>query len=171
MKSEWLWDSRYNERQAGRILKNPKDPRFPLIAEKLISRISPAKKAFEFIDKETFCRNWMKIKKRMRRDSWLQDKVLFWQTVYENILADFKAKGIKVREELRPVTNVIQKSISQQIKEHRLKENIAQKDMARKMGVVQQYVSKLETGRENYSVQTLQQIARALNKKLVIKFQ
>ena len=171
MKSAWLWDSRYNERQAGRILMNPKDPRFPLIAEKLISRISPAKKAFEFIDKETFCRNWMRIKKRMKKDSWLQDKVLFWQTVYENILAEFREKGIKIREAQPRVTNKIQKSISEQIKGLRLKENIAQRDMARKMGVIQQYVSKLETGRENYSVQTLQQIARALNKKLIIKFQ
>ena len=54
MKSEWLWDSKLTERQAGEILKDSGDPRFLMVAEKLVGRLSPPKKVFTFLDKEAF---------------------------------------------------------------------------------------------------------------------
>lgn len=170
MKSEWLWDSRFTERQAARILKDPGNPHFPSVAEKLLGRISPSKKAFLFLDKEIFCRQWPRIKKRLRQDAWMQDKVTFWQMVYESIHKELKAQGIKLREPVPAKPNEVQQAIAEQIKKSRGQKNYTQSQLARKLGVIQPYVSRLEHGRENYSVQTLREIAKALNKKLIIKF-
>ena len=44
-----------------------------------------------------------------------------------------------------------------------------QEEMAKKLGVIQQYISKLEAGRENLSVDTLKRIADVLGKRLTIQ--
>lgn len=170
MKSEWLWDSRFTERQAARILKDPTNPHFPSIAEKLLGRISPSKKAFLFLDKESFCRHWPRIKKRLKQDAWMRDKVTFWQMVYESLHKELKAQGIKLREPVFTKPNEVQRAIAEQIKKLRGQKNYTQNQLAHKLGVIQPYVSRIEKGRENYSIQTLRGIAKALDKKLVVKF-
>ena len=45
------------------------------------------------------------------------------------------------------------------------------KNIAKKLGVIQQYISKIENGHENFSVDTLARIADVLGKGLVIKLE
>jgi len=59
--------------------------------------------------------------------------------------------------------------LAQQIKDIRIKLGYTQRDTAKKLGVIQQYISKIETGRENISLDTLKRIADVYNKKLVIE--
>jgi len=60
-------------------------------------------------------------------------------------------------------------SIAQQIKDIRLKLGYTQTEMAKKLGVIQQFISKLETGRENLTIDTLKHIADVFEKKLIIR--
>lgn len=169
MKTNWLWDSRLSEREAKRILRDEDHPKFDIYAEKLFSRVSDPAIAFSIVDKETFCRKWPVIKKRMKRDRWIRNRVIFWQTIYEQIYEEFKKQGIKIRTPAKVVASPERLKIAQQIRNLRRKLGYTQSDLAKKLGVIQQYISKIETGRENVSIDTLKKIADVFDCNLIIK--
>lgn len=169
MKTNWLWDSSLGESEVRKILKDAGNPKFDIYAEKLFSRVSDPKTAFSIIDKVTFCKKWPTIKKRMRKDSWLKDRVLFWQTIFERIHEGLKVRGIKLREPQEAKISPERMKLAQQIRDIRIKSGYTQEDIAKKLGTVQQYVSKIENGHENFSIDTLARIADVFGKGLVIK--
>ena len=169
MKINWLWDSRIEENEARKILKNAGHPKFDIYAEKLFSRINDPKMVFSIVDKVTFCKKWPAIKKRMRKDLWLKDRVVFWQTIYERVHERLKEQGIKIRQTQELKVPPERMKLAQQIRKIRIKLGYTQKDIAKKLGVIQQYISKIENGRENVSVDTLTRIADAFGKGLVIR--
>jgi len=169
MKINWLWDSRLSDTAAKKILKDENHPKFDIYAEKLFSRVSDPKIVFNIVDQVTFCKKWPNIKKRMKKDSWLKSKVVFWQTIYDRVYGKLKEQGIKIRKPQQVKVPPERAKLAQQIKNTRMKLGYTQKDMAGKLGVIQQYISKIESGRENVSVDTLKRIADAFGKGLVIK--
>ena len=169
MKTNWLWDSRVEENAARKILRDGDDPRFDIYAEKLFSRVNDPKVVFSIVDKVVFCKKWPGIKKRMKRDRWLRDRVIFWQTIYERIHEGLKGSGIKIRGAREADIPAQRLNLSGQIRDIRMKLGWTQRYAAEKLGVIQQYISKIETGRENVSVDTLTRIADVFNKKLVIE--
>lgn len=158
MKINWLWDTRLPETRVKRILKNEKDPRFYIYAEKLFSRVSDPKIAFKYVPKNVFFRNWPVIRKRVSKDTWQKGKVDFWQNIYNQ--RDIQSAADISFERM---------NVAQQIKKIRIKIGYTQQDMADKLGVIQQFVSKLETGRENLTLDTLRRIADVLEKRLVVR--
>lgn len=168
MKINWLWDSRTEERKVREILRDESHPKFNIYAEKLFSRVNDPKVAFDIVDKITFCKKWPGIKKRMRKDHWLTDKVGFWQTIYERVLEGLKEQGVKIRSPREAEIPAERIKLAREIKDIRMKLGYTQKDMAKKLGVIQQYISKIENGYENFSVDTLKRIADVFGKKLVI---
>lgn len=169
MRTNWLWDSRLGESEVREILKNENHPKFDIYAEKLFSRVNEPKMAFTMVDKVTFCKKWQSIKKRMRKDRWLRDRVLFWQTIYERIYEGLKESGIKIRSVQKTDIPAQRLKLSKQIRDIRMKLGYTQGHIAKRLGVIQQYISKIETGRENVSVDTLTRIAGAFHKRLVIE--
>ncbi len=169
MKTNWLWDSRLGESEVRKILKDAGNPKFDIYAEKLFSRVSSPKIAFSIIDKVTFCKKWPTIKKQMRKDSWLKDRVIFWQTIFERIHEGLKRSGIKLREPQEFKISPERMKLARQIRDIRMKLGYTQEDIAKKLGTVQQYVSKIENGHENFSIDTLSRIADVFEKGLVIK--
>jgi len=169
MKTNWLWDSRAGENEARKILKDENHPKFDIYAEKLFSRVNDPKMVFSIVGKVTFCKKWPTIKKQMRKDSWLKDRVVFWQTIYERVHEILKEQGIKIRQPQEDNIPPERLRLAQQIRNVRMKLGCTQKDIAKKLGVIQQYVSSVERGHENLSVDTLERIAGALGKSLVIK--
>ena len=169
MKTNWLWDSRLEENEVRKILKDVNHPKFDLYAEKLFSRVNDPKMAFSIVDKTTFCKGWSSIKKRMKKDQWLKNRVVFWQTIYERVHERLKERGIKIREHQEVKIPQERMKVAQQIRNIRMKLGYTQKDIAKKLGVIQQYISKIENGHENISVDTLTRIADVLDKSLVIK--
>lgn len=169
MKTNWLWDSRLKIGVVKKILMDEKNPRFKIYAGKLISRVSDPKEVFCLIDKITFCRQWPTIKKRLSKDSWLVERVKFWQTIYENVYADMKEKGIKIRIATDVEVPPTRRAVAMRIRQLREKLGYTQKDLANKLGVIQQYISKIETGRENISLDTLKKIADVLGCSMYIK--
>ena len=168
MKINWLWDSRLGESKAREILKDENHPKFDIYAEKLFSRVNNPKVVFSIVDKLTFCKKWPGIKKRMRKDRWLRDRVVFWQTIYERILEVLKEQGIKIREPREVKIPPERMRLAQEIKDIRVKLGYTQRDIAKKLGVMQQYISKIENGYENFSVDTLKRIADVFDKRLVV---
>jgi len=169
MKTNWLWDSRLGEDEIRKILKDADNPRFDIYAEKLFSRTNDPRIAFSNIDKVTFCKNWPNIKKRMRKDRWLKDRVIFWQAIYERIHEGLKGSGIRLRKSREAKIPPERMKLAQQIRSIRMKSGYTQGDVAKKLGTVQQYISKIENGHENLSVDTLARIANVFSKGLVIK--
>ena len=156
MKINWLWDTRLSEARVKRILKNEHDPRFYIYAEKLFSRVNNAQEAFKYVSRRTFRKTWPVIKQRVEKDAWAKPKAQFWQNIYE------KETGNRIVHEERM-------GIAQQIKSLRVQMGYTQNELAKKLGVIQQYISKLEAGRENLTIDTLRHVADILGKKLVIQ--
>lgn len=160
MKVNWLWDIRADEREAKRILKNPKHPEFYIFAQRLFSRVGDGETAFAYMDKDEFCRVWPGIRQRMMRDKWLAGKIAFWDGVYKES-SDAVYTGVS--------DLALRMDVAKRLRELRIKQGYSQKELAEKLGVIQQYVSKIEKGRENFSLGTLSRIAGILRKKLILK--
>ena len=169
MKINWLWDSRLSETEVKKILKDENHPKFDIYAEKLFSRVNDPKIAFGVIDKVIFCRKWSSIKKRMKKDRWFKDKVIFWQTIYELVYVRLKEQGVKIRQPQEVKIPPERMKLARQLKDIRMKLGYTQQDIAKKLGVIQQYVSKIENGHENVSVDTLKRIADVFGKRLIVE--
>ncbi|MBU1122461.1 MAG: helix-turn-helix transcriptional regulator [Candidatus Omnitrophota bacterium] len=169
MKTNWLWDSQISDNEAKGILKDISHPKFDIYAEKLLSRTNDPKFVFSMIDKITFCKKWPTIKKRIIKDHWLKDKVIFWQTIYTRVKEQLKAEGIKIRISREVKIPSERMEIAKQIKKIRVNKGYSQKDMASRLHVIQQYISKIENGRENLSIDSLVQIANILGRKISIR--
>ena len=168
MKRNWLWDSRLSVEEAENILKDRSDPRFDYFAEKLISRDSP-KVVFDLMSEESFCRRWPQIKKRMRKNQWAKQRVDFWDVIYKRVYERLKEKGIMIRRPERVDVSRERMEVSSQIRKIRKSTGLTQKDVADRLGVIQQYISKIETGHENISIDSLKRIADVLDKKLIVR--
>jgi len=169
MKKNWLWDTSLDEKQVKKILKDENNPKFVVYAEKLLSRSNNAKKIFSLIEKKSFCRKWYKIKKRLNKNKWAKDKVVFWQVIYDSVKDQLKRKGVKIREELKYTIPVVRKDLAEQIRKIRTSLGYTQKEIARQLGVAQQYISKVESGKEAISIGKLIALASMYNKKIIIK--
>lgn len=169
MKTNWLWDTSLGENEVREILKQENHPKFNIYAEKLFSRVSDPGIVFNIIDKKTFCQKWPIIKKRLRRDRWIRDRIIFWQTIYERIYAELKKQGVKIREPIKVLISPERIKIAQQIRNIRIKLGYTQRDLAKKLGVIQQFISRIETGMENVSIDTLKKITKVLGCNLTIK--
>ena len=169
MKTNWLWDSKLSKKEARAILKNAKHPKFEMYAAKLLSRVSDPTVVFGYIDEVVFCKSWPGIKKRLARDRWLKNKIVFWQAMHERRLEVLKEKGVAIRQvPQRTKIPPERAALAGQIRDIRIKLGYTQKELAKKLGVIQQYISKIESGRENISIGTLKRIADAFDKKLVV---
>lgn len=169
MKTNWLWDVRTTEQEAIKILMDDTDPKFLSIAEKIISRCTLPKEVFKFLDKKIFCKNWIRIKKRMFKDVWMRDRITFWQIVYERVLERLKEKGFELRPQKKIKPKGIRKSIAEQIKHYRVGKGWTQKQLAKKLGVIQPYISRIEKGYENISLDSLQKLSKVFNCKLEVR--
>jgi DNA-binding XRE family transcriptional regulator len=169
MKKNWLWDISLNEKDVKKILKEENNPRFITYTEKLLSRSNNVKEVFSLIDKKAFSRKWPTIKKRLSKDKWAKNKVIFWQIIYDNIKDQLQHRGIKIRKEFKYTVPVIHRDLARQIKKIRKTFGYTQKEVAKQLGVAQQYISKIESGKENISINKLAKLAAIYNKKILIK--
>lgn len=168
MSKAWQWDVRRSNEEVRQILKNPEHPSFLHYASLLLARVNVPKEVFgEYLGKQDFCVEWPKIKRRMRKDQWDHGRIQFWQEIYRHLKEDLKAKGIRLR---RPSSLAAQGSLrarmGKRIREIRHSKKITQADMARGAGLTQQFVSKIEQGTENVSLDTLERIQKVLKKDL-----
>lgn len=160
MAADIFWDRKTTKKEAQDILKNDSSPRFAEFASLVLSRVGKPKEVFDvYMDKMTFLKNWRKIKKRMRKDSWNDTRIIFWDEVY-----DVLSRGIDKRQlkEKRVAVSEEAKNIGVIIKSARRKKQLSQNDLARASGMSQQMVSFLENGYFNVSLNTLKRVLDVL---------
>lgn len=162
MKKDWLWDRDLNIEE---IFGNEKHPRYLGTAALLLARKNSAKEVFsEYIKPLVFYKYWMKIKKIMRQDQWNNPRIDYWQAIYEKLSEKYQAEGIKLRQP-KTTSNKIIKNIGQQLRSARQKKGFTQKKFASRVGITQQWLSKIEKGQENITLLTLIRLCRALGIK------
>ena len=89
-------------------------------------------------------------------------------TRYEKLLSeDMKEPEIrKEMERLEPEFAIVRAII-----EARINSGLTQEELSKKSGINQANISKLEHGKANPSISTLQKLANGLGKRLVISFE
>lgn len=97
-------------------------------------------------------------------------KLLGWSTVYWNEELDVDVEtvydeGIDVTDQYDDIDSAI---IGFIIKEKRLERNLSQEDLAKKIGIDQSDLSKIEKGLSNPSIKMVNRIAKGLDAKLSI---
>lgn len=171
MKNNWLWDIKVTDIEAKSILKNPVHKDFLRFTALLLARNNQPKQVFrEFLSPLLFCEHWHTIKRKMREDKWSEPRIIFWQAIYEQVKEKYKKKGIIFKKQILPTKNILCKEIGEKVSAIRHEQNLSQKELAAKIGISQQLISRIEKGRENVSLSTLDNIAHALEKKIEINF-
>lgn len=167
----WLWDRKITDAKARRILKKPDSISFLTIAALLLSRNNEPRKVFKsYLDPVIFCRYWPTIKRKMRQDRWSEPRIVFWQAIYEKLSDRYRRKGMVFRQEA-PAREPFCEVIGKRMADIRREQDLSQIDLAKKIGISQQLISRIEKGRENVSLMTLRNIMSALNKKVNIDFE
>jgi len=170
MKADWLWDRKTTPAKARRIFKKPDSPLFLIMAALLLARKNVPKEVFkDYLDPLIFCRYWPAIKRKMRQDKWTEPRIIFWQAIYEKLAEKYRAKSIVFKPE-KPVKKLVCENLGKEIAALRREQGLSQKELARKIGISQQLISRIEKGRENLSLITITHIARALNRKAEVSF-
>jgi len=170
MKRDWLWDRKISISEARKILKNPNNKRFILIASLFLARKNNIQEVFRELDPPIFCKHWAEIKKAMKQDKWTESRVIFWQAVYEATRDRYRKKGVKFRKDTSVVRDAACEIIGKEIRRIRKEKGLSQKGLSQKTGISQQLISRIEKGRENISLITLKRISMAFAKKVAINF-
>ncbi|MBI5150105.1 MAG: helix-turn-helix transcriptional regulator [Candidatus Omnitrophica bacterium] len=170
--TDWLWDRNIPPQEIRNILTDERHPKFTELAALLLARKNVPKEVFEdYLSRETFVRNWPRVKKRMRQDKWTEDRIIFWQAIYEKVTEIFKKKGIAVRPlKTIPPGDELFRDVGDQIKNLRKQAGLTQSGLAQKLDVSQQVISRVESGRGNVSLLTIKQIVGALGHKAMVQF-
>lgn len=169
MAKAWQWDVRRSEEEIRKILKNPGHPGFLHYATLLLARNNVPKEVFgEYLSKKDFCVHWQNIKRRMRKDRWSQGRIQFWEEIYRHLKDDLKAKGVVLRRPspLPVREDSLRVRIGKRIHEIRRSKKMTQDEVAHGAGLTQQFVSRIEQGRENVSLDTLERLQRFLGEVL-----
>jgi DNA-binding XRE family transcriptional regulator len=164
--TNWLWDKNMSEEQAIIILKDEKHPDFFRIAATLLSRNNSAREVFaKYLDSLEFYKNWLAIKREMRKDNWNLPRIEYWQAIHEKVKE--KYPNIPLRKEKSEMSK-LSKIIGTKLKEEREKNKLTQVQFAKKMEISQQMLSRIEKGQENISINSLQKVASRLGLKVNI---
>jgi DNA-binding XRE family transcriptional regulator len=170
MKDNWLWDRKISDAGAKKILKKPQSKDFFAMAALLLSRKNTPAEVFKnYLDPLVFCRHWNEIKRKMRQDKWNEPRIVFWEAVYEKLIDKYRKKGIVFRKKAS-AREPLCEAIGKKIAAIRRQQGLSQKEMALKLRVSQQLISRIESGRENVSLLTLSNVVAALNKKVKVDF-
>ena len=170
MKRDWLWDIHITERQLRKVLDNPEHSRFISLCSLLLLRKNTPQEIFrDYLKPEYLCRHWKEIKQRMKKDAWGNPRVEFWQAIYEKLLEKYRAKGINIfsKSKAKPINDFCL-WFGEKIKALRKQRNLTQKMLADKLGISQQMISRIESGRENISLLTLKKVIDKLGAKIDI---
>lgn len=169
LKRDWLWDRKITIKMARHILNDPKNKHFLSLSNTLLSRKNTPKEVFRhYLKPLIFFQNWQKIKRRMRKDEWSNPRIEFWQAIYEKLKEKYEKKGISPIGEvvIRKPENKFCKSVANNIRIVRKQKGLTQSELAKRLKVSQQLISRIEKGRENISLLTLKRILDTLGAEI-----
>ncbi|MFH1771669.1 MAG: helix-turn-helix transcriptional regulator [Candidatus Omnitrophota bacterium] len=165
-----FWDKNIKTKELKQILKEENNPKFIEMAAFLLSRTNNPGTVFNnYLSKIRFCRYWNKIKRKMRRDKWGSNRVIFWDEVYKAVLKGIDKNELKGNRQKRTAVSEELRAIGRQIKEKRISAGWTQKQLAGEAKLSQQLVSFLENGYLNISFLTLKRVADVLELEISIQ--
>ena len=171
MKNDWLWDKNIALDKAVEIIKDEHNPRFAALSAVLLSRKNSAKEIFsDYMEPLTFYRNWAKIKKIMRKDNWAHPRIEYWQAIYEKLRERYSIQGVRLRKPKKEINETC-KAVGDILRKKRASKNLSQRCLAKKIGISQQMLSRIEKGRENLSVSTIKKIADKLGRRIRVSIE
>jgi len=168
---DWLWDRKISIKRAKGILANPQNEHFLNISSILLSRKNTPKEIFKhYLKQRDFVVNWNRIKRQMRKNAWNDPRIEYWQAIYEKLREKDKFKRVRIYQVNKVVKpgHLFFKEIAGKIKTTRKQKGISQKLLAKKLKVSQQVISRIESGEENMSLNTLNKIANGLGARLSV---
>lgn len=160
----WLWNVKTTDAEARNILKNPEDPRFFLYAARRLATANLSREVFRnYLGKEDFLRHWPAIKRQMNKDSRNHERVIFWGGVFEYLIKALRAKGTPfVRQKAVISVDPVQKKEGEALRILRRSRKMTQAGLARKAGLTQQHIAKIEKGLARPRPATLKKIKSIL---------
>ncbi len=163
----WLWNVKLTDAEAREILKDPDDPRFLIYAARRLATANLPRDVFrDYLKQEHFLMFWPRIKRQMHKDAWNRERVIFWQGAFDYLIKSLKEKGtpfIRPKPEVR--MDPEQQKIGQGIRDLRRSRKMTQAELARKAGLTQQHIAKIEKGLSCPRSQTMEKIEKALRTK------
>lgn len=170
MKENILWDKNISMEELKNILKDDSNPRFVYFASLILSRTGNIKEVLSnYLDKTIFCKNWRKIKRRMRKDKWSNKRIDFWDEVYRVTLEKTGKRGEISSKRDVFIEEGIKEEVKELVKDIRKTRKImglTQKELAYIVGLSQQTISFIEKGNFDFSFGSLMKILHALGLKI-----
>jgi len=169
VKQDWLWDRKITPKGARSVLKDPTNKHFLSLSSLLLSRKNSPEEVFRYYLKPVdFLQNWHPIKRQMRKDAWNDPRIEFWQAIYEKLKEKYKKKRIFIDKNnvVRRPHNEFCKLVAGKIKLIRKQKGLTQRQLAKRLKVSQQVISRIESGGGNISLLTLKNIVDTLGANL-----
>ena len=164
--SKYFWGlSKESLKETERILKDSSHSKFRQRFFTFLSRCDKPDELFSLVSKEKFIEIWPAM-----HSYWLRIKPreavdfrLWWKTAYETLL-----KGHSRRQPLpKGQRGDLFIRVGKLIRKARLKKGFSQKELAVKIGMSQPDISKIEQGRINMTLETLDSLCKVLNVKKI----
>ncbi|GBE06225.1 antitoxin HipB [bacterium BMS3Abin10] len=170
MKENIYWDKSTNSEEIRKILGDDSHERFIEFASLLLSRTSNIKEVFsDYLNQDMFCKNWRKIKRKMRADKWTNHRIDFWAEVYRVALQNREMSENQFSYERDEFKNPVVRLIGVRIKDARKRMGWTQRSLAKNIGLSQQTISLIEQGNYNCSFSSLLKIFSALNLRISLE--
>jgi HTH-type transcriptional regulator/antitoxin HipB len=170
MNENIFWDKKVTNDEVKGILKDEKNDKFVYFASIVLSEKIDIKEVFsDYLSKELFCRNWKRIKNRMRKNKWKDKNIDFWDEVYRTVKKSIDPARLKISKKEYVFVVPETKSLVELLKKTRKKRGMKQEDLANKTGLSQQTISALESGHINFSFTTLFKVLNALGVEIVLR--
>lgn len=164
-----FYDRRLSLEEIKNILRDGSHKKFISFAALLLGRTMDIKGVFStYLDKITFCKNWRRIKRKMRKDKWTSPNINFWDEVYNVFVEEREikeAKETRIVQERKILKKPELGNLSDIIKKTRKEQGWTQKELAENVRLSQQTISLMESGKFNFSVRSLMKILSALKLK------
>lgn len=163
MKVSWLWDRDISDEEIKKIFSNIEDLQYIPLAALLLSRTNSAQDVFkEYIKQKEFFLLWSRIKRQMRKNSWNDPRIEYWQAIYDTLKKKPEFIELRPPKEFVEAPLPIYREIGTKIREARQRSGLTQQKLAEKLNISQQIISRIESGKQNVSVKTLSRICESL---------
>ena len=167
MNKAWLWNVKTPEKEVKEILRNPTHEKFIHFAALLLARNNNPKMVFLELGRDHFLKYWSRVKKQMKKDKWGAERLVFWQAIYDFLKKKYKAQGISIKKETAKIKiTPQQKKVGGDIKQYRRAIGINQAELAKRLGVTQQLISRMEKGCYKFNLEKLSRISEVLGIRL-----
>ena len=162
--SKYFWGlNEKSLKETKNILKNPGHRRFAERLTTILSRCDRPKELFSMVSREDFIEAWPRVRRYWKKVSGSPDFRDWWQTIYEQILQQDKAK----RAGPKGKSPALFLKIGEMIRLARIHKGLSQNELALSTRIRQPDISMIEAGKKNITLGTLISLCRVLGIKKI----